>query len=71
MIAIEFIQDDLDGSFKQTGYGAWFDGGLYYELERHFNLGGRFWYSWASIDFVRGTANGGGTGFGIMAGFHY
>jgi hypothetical protein len=71
LIAIEFIRDDMEGSFQQTGYGAWFDGGVYYELERHFNLGGRFWYSWASIDFVGGAANGGGTGFGIMAGFHY
>ncbi len=75
MIAVTFESDAFttfeDHAFKQTGYGVSLGGGLYYELEKHFNIGGNFWYGWVPIDYFAGTANGGGTGFGLMAGFHY
>jgi hypothetical protein len=75
MAAVTFISDGLDeypnNEFKQTGYGAWLGGGVFYEMERHFNFGGRLWHSWAEINHPTGFANAGGTSFGLMAGFHY
>jgi hypothetical protein len=49
----------------------WFNGGCYWELGRHFNIGLEYLYSWAKIDLGDGPANHGGSHFDMLAGFHF
>jgi hypothetical protein len=49
----------------------WFNGGCYWELGRHFNIGLEYLYSWAKIDLGDGPVNHGGSHFDMIAGFHF
>ncbi len=70
IIAVEFQKEGYT-ALKQTGPGIWGEGGVYWELEQHFNLGAQVWWSWANIDYGIDKANAGGFGFAIVLGFHY
>ncbi len=57
-------------SFNDGHISIWANGGVYWELGRHFNIGLEYLYSWAKFDLF-GTRNHGGSHFDMVAGFHF
>jgi hypothetical protein len=58
--------------FRQGTLGAWAEGGVYWELERHFNLGAEMIWSWAEIPYgIESLANAGGLHFQMIMGYHW
>lgn len=68
-----YITTALDGfDYQQGTLGAWAEGGIYWELERHFNIGTEFLWSWAEIPYGLGQlANAGGIHFEMILGYHW
>lgn len=66
----QFTGDKYNETFQDGKIGIWFDGGVYWELDKHFNIGLEYDYSWAKIDLF-GTRNHGGTHFDMIAGYHF
>jgi hypothetical protein len=58
--------------FKKGTLGAWAEGGVYWELERHFNIGSEVLWSWAEIPYgLQSVANAGGMHFEMILGYHW
>lgn len=64
---------DLPEGYEIGGgtLGAWAEGGVYWELERHFNIGAEVLWSWAEINVLGVTANPGGFHFEMIFGYHW
>lgn len=59
---------------SRTGSGAsgfWLNGGVYWELDRHFNVGIDWMYSWAKISFYSTPLNNGGQHLSMLLGYHF
>ena len=57
--------------FQEGTLGAWAEGGIYWELEKHLNLGAEALWSWASIPTRGELANAGGIHFEMILGYHW
>lgn len=51
--------------------GIWVNGGVYWELDRHFNVGIDWMYSWAKISFYNRPLNNGGQHLNMLLGYHF
>ncbi|MGE5172432.1 MAG: outer membrane protein [Betaproteobacteria bacterium] len=56
---------------SDTGAGIWLDGGLYFTLGQHFNLGFELKYSDADVTIAGINVKAGGTHVGLLAGYHW
>jgi hypothetical protein len=65
-----FKGDRYDETYRQGKIGIWCNGGIYWELGRHFNIGLEYLYSWASIELL-GKRNHGGSHVDMIAGYHF
>ncbi len=65
-----FTGDKYNETYQDGKIGIWLNGGVYWELDKHFNIGLEYDYSWAKIDLF-GTRNHGGTHFDMIAGYHF
>lgn len=57
-------------SNRQGKTGIWMDGGVYWELDSHFNIGLAWTYSWAEY-FLYQDLNHGGQHVNMILGFHF
>jgi hypothetical protein len=57
--------------FQQGNIGVWAEGGVYWELERHFNVGLVTLWSWAEIPFEIESINAGGMHLQMLVGYHW
>lgn len=69
--SVNFLDILQERSFKEGTMGAWLEGGVYWELERHFNIGAEFLWSWAKIPVNLSDANAGGKHFEMIVGYHW
>ena len=69
-ISTSFFKD-LEKSFQNGSLGMWADGGIYWELERHFNIGVEGIWSWAEIPIVVVDVNAGGLHVEMLVGYHW
>jgi hypothetical protein len=67
--SIDFAE--VVSNFQEGTMGAWAEGGVYWELERHFNLGAEVLWSWAKIPVRLTEANAGGKHFEMIVGYHW
>ena len=58
-------------SDDDTGVGAWIDAGIYWTLNKQFNIGVDARWSRAEVDLYGITGQAGGWHIGAMAGFHW
>ncbi|MFZ5562728.1 MAG: outer membrane beta-barrel protein [Thermodesulfobacteriota bacterium] len=58
-------------SESDTGPGAYLEGGLYWTLADHLNLGFEVGYSYATVTFGDEDGNAGGLHAGLLAGYHW
>lgn len=61
----------LSVSVDDDGTGFWLNGGVYWTLGQHFNLGLQARYSQAEVTFSGNNVEAGGTHAGIMLGYHW
>ncbi|MDB5106291.1 MAG: hypothetical protein JWP91_3980 [Fibrobacteres bacterium] len=66
----DLTYDDTTESFREGKLGVWVNGGVYWEMDRHFNLGMEYLFSNARIDLY-GKRNHGGHHIDMIAGFHF
>jgi hypothetical protein len=62
---------DFDNPWRRSSWGLWGQGGVYWELEKHLNLGLEISYSFARVLLFQDKVNAGGFHTGLLAGFHY
>lgn len=62
--------EDGTDSYREGKLGLWFNGGVYWELDRHFNIGLEYLFSNATIDLF-GKRNHGGHHLDMIVGFHF
>lgn len=60
----------FDELYRQGKIGIWCNGGIYWELDRHFNIGLEYLFSWASIELL-GKRNHGGHHADMIVGYHF
>jgi hypothetical protein len=66
------LDSDTYHSSLASGFpGIWLNGGVYWELDRHFNIGIDWMYSWAKISFYNQALNNGGQHLNMLLGYHY
>lgn len=58
-------------SDDDTGMGFWLNGGVYWTLSHHFNLGLDLRYSQAEVTVFDYDAEAGGTSAGLILGYHW
>ncbi len=68
-------QEELTGAqinetYRDGKIGVWLNGGVYWELDRHFNIGLETMWSWARIDYF-GNGSHGGNHFDMVLGYHF
>lgn len=63
--------DVISTSVDDDGTGIWLNGGIYWTLGQHFNLGLQARYSRAEISLAGNDIEAGGTVAGIMLGYHW
>jgi hypothetical protein len=75
---IAFITAEIEGkafgvsvSDSDTGVGVWFDGGVYFTLFEHFNLGVDVRWSAAEVNLFEVDGEAGGWHVGGLIGFHW
>lgn len=68
-----YLHTQLEGYYElgDGNLGAWAEGGVYWELERHFNIGAAALWSWTEIATEVGTATAGGLHFEMLLGYHW
>jgi len=68
-----YISTELEAfDFTKGDMGAWAEAGLYWELERHFNIGAETMWSWSEINYADGrSADIGGLHFEMILGYHW
>lgn len=72
-IAAEFEGADgyLAISDDDSGIGFWLNGGVYWTIGRHFNIGLEVRYSQAEVTIFNIDAEAGGTHAGLLLGYHW
>lgn len=70
-IATSLTFADFLPNFRQGTLGAWAEGGVYWELGRHFNVGAELLWSWARIPVRLEEANAGGKHVEMILGYHW
>jgi hypothetical protein len=74
-ISTQMNFSELISALQQGNMGIWLDGGVYWELERHFNIGLEGLYSWAKINYETNAsteeANAGGMHIQMILGYHW
>lgn len=74
---IAFINAEAKGTFfytvsdNDTGVGFWLNGGIYWALTQHFNLGMDLRYSQAEVTLFNVNVEAGGTSVGLILGYHW
>lgn len=74
---IAFIKAKLQGTYgftvsdEDNGVGYWLNGGIYWALTPHFNLGMDLRYSQAKVTLYGVEGEAGGTFAGLIAGYHW
>ncbi|MEJ2391093.1 MAG: hypothetical protein P8019_06775 [Gammaproteobacteria bacterium] len=74
---IAFIKAKLQGTYgftvsdEDNGVGYWLNGGIYWALTPHFNLGMDLRYSQAKVTLYGIEVEAGGTSAGLIAGYHW
>lgn len=75
---IAFINAEVKGtalgvsvSDDDTGVGVWFDGGVYFNLTEHFNLGWDVRWSKAEVTLFNIDGEAGGWHLGMLIGYHW
>jgi len=58
-------------SVNDSGTGIWLNGGVYWTIGQHFNLGLQARYSQAEVTLFGANVEAGGTHAGIMLGYHW
>ncbi len=58
--------DDDDSAF-----GLWIDGGVYWTVSEHFNIGADIRFSNAEVTLFGADLEAGGSHFGLLAGYHW
>jgi hypothetical protein len=66
----DFEFADGTESYRDGKLGIWINGGVYWELDRHFNIGIEYLFSNATIDLF-GKRNHGGHHLDMIVGFHF
>lgn len=61
----------LSANEDDTGFGFWLDGGVYFTLAQHFNIGAEIRYSKADITIAGVDGDAGGLHFGLLLGYHW
>ena len=61
----------ISASVDDIGTGIWLNGGVYWTLGQHFNLGLQARYTKAEITFVNTDIEAGGTHAALMLGYHW
>ena len=67
----DLLSREADDSFQDGKLGIWMNGGCYWELDRHFNLGLEYLYSTAKLDLFGETLDLGGHHLAMIVGFHF
>ncbi|MCI0526224.1 MAG: outer membrane beta-barrel protein [Nitrospira sp.] len=72
-IGAEFKGSGFGGSASDddTAVGFWIDGGVYWTLTEHFNLGLELGFSKAEVTLFNIDGEAGGVHFGALAGYHF
>ncbi len=70
-INAEFKATNFPVSDDDNGTGIWLNGGVYWTLGQHFNLGLDLRYSQADVTLFGIDADAGGTHAGIILGYHW
>lgn len=63
-------EDGWATSNKEGKLGIWLNGGVYWELDSHFNIGVDWMYTWARY-FLYQDMNHGGQHYQMLIGYHY
>ncbi|HKP96765.1 MAG TPA: hypothetical protein VJ385_13490 [Fibrobacteria bacterium] len=66
----DLVSEESNDPYRDGKLGIWLNGGCYWELDRHFNLGLEYLYSSATIEMY-GKRNHGGNHLDMIAGFHF
>lgn len=61
----------VTASIDDDGTGIWLNGGVYWTLGQHFNLGLQARYSKAEVQFLGVDIEAGGTTVAVMLGYHW
>ena len=61
----------VTASIDDDGTGIWLNGGVYWTLGQHFNLGLQARYSKAEVQFLGVDIEAGGTTAAVMLGYHW
>lgn len=59
------------GTVEEGTMGTWLEGGIYWELEKHFNIGAEVLWSWAKVPVAIVEANAGGIHAAMILGYHW
>ena len=70
-INAEFKATNFPVSDSDSGTGIWLNGGVYWTLGQHFNLGLDLRYSQADVTLFGEEGEAGGTHAGIILGYHW
>ncbi|MEO7423700.1 MAG: hypothetical protein ABI036_00845 [Fibrobacteria bacterium] len=65
------VNENYDESIRDGKLGIWVNGGCYWEMDRHFNLGLEYLYSSATMTLFQTKLNLGGHHLDMIAGFHF
>ncbi len=66
----DLVSAESNDPYRDGKLGIWLNGGCYWELDRHFNLGLEYLYSSATIEMY-GKRNHGGHHLDMIVGFHF
>ncbi|MDB5048099.1 MAG: hypothetical protein JWO30_1170 [Fibrobacteres bacterium] len=66
----DLVSEESNDPYRDGKLGIWLNGGCYWELDRHFNLGLEYLYSSATIEMY-GKRNHGGHHLDMIVGFHF
>jgi hypothetical protein len=66
----DLVSPESNDPYRDGKLGIWLNGGCYWEMDRHFNLGLEYLYSAANIEMY-GKRNHGGHHLDMIVGFHF
>lgn len=67
----DLVSPESDDPYRDGKLGLWLNGGCYWELDKHFNLGLEYLYSSATLLFRGANLNLGGHHLDMIAGYHF
>ncbi|MDA8142075.1 MAG: outer membrane beta-barrel protein [Desulfobacteraceae bacterium] len=75
---LAFVRAELEQSYRSyyqsdddTNLGIWLNGGIYFTLSQHFNIGLDLRYSKAEVTLFDTHGEAGGTHIGLILGYHW